>query len=111
MPKNNEFTNNSMNSSSALVAPMRSEIRFPFISVAFPALGPSTRKLLHRAAMILTPVLCAVLAVCCLLGVFLPSWLVFVMVTGASVGFVYGFIHIVTEAELFEQTHGEGGRR
>ena len=110
MPKKHEFTNNSMNSSSALVAPTRSEIRFPF-SIECPSISSSTRKLLHRAAMILTPVLCAVLAVCCLLGVSLPSWIVFVMVTGASIGFVYGFFHIVAVAELFEQTHGEGGRR
>lgn len=108
MPKNNEFTNNSMNNSSAIVAPTRSEIRFPF-SIEYPSISSSARKLLHRAAMILTPVLCAVLAVGCWLGVSLPSWLVFGMVTGASTGFVYGFIHIVTEAELFERKYGKGG--
>lgn len=110
MPKRHEFNNNSMNNSSALVAPTRSEIRFPF-SIEYLSISSSTRKLLHRAAMILTPVLCAALAVCYLLGVSLPSWLVFVKVTGASVGFVYGFIHIVTEAELFERKYGKGGRK
>lgn len=108
MPKNNEFTNISMNNSSALVAPTRSEIRISF-SVTFPTLSPSTRKLLHRVVMILTPVLCAVLAVCYWLGVSLPSWTVFGIVTGASVGFVYGFLHIVAVAELFEREHGKGG--
>lgn len=110
MTKDREFTNNSMNNSSALVAPTRSEIRISF-SVTFPTISPSTRKLLHRAAMILTPVLCAAIAVCHWLKVFLPSWLVLGMVIGASIGFVYGFLHIVAVAELFERNHGKGGRK
>lgn len=108
MTKDREFTNISTNNSSALVAPTRSEIRISF-SVEYPTLSPSTRKLLHRAAMVLTPVLCAVLAVCYWLGFSLPSWAVFGMVTGVSVGFVYGFLHIWAEAELFEREHGKGG--
>lgn len=110
MPKKHEFTNNSMNNSSALVAPTRSEIRISF-SIEYPFISDSTRKKLHRAAMILTPVLCAVLAVCYWLGVSLPSWLVLGMVMGASIGFVYGFLHIVAVAELFERNHGKGGRK
>lgn len=100
MPRTNEI-NNGMNSSSALVAPQRSEIRFPFISVTFPTLSSSTRKMLHRAAMMLTPAICAVLAIGYMLQVSMPSWLVGCMVISASVGFVYGFFHIMAMAELF----------
>ena len=109
MPKKHEFTNISTNNSSALVAPQRSEIRISF-SVELPALRPSTRKMLHRAAMILTPVLCAALAVCYWLGANLPSWMVGVMVIAASVGFVYGFVYITAVADLFEREQKKGGK-
>lgn len=92
--------NNSMNSSSALVAPQRSEIRI-LSSVVFPTISHSTQRMLHRAAMMLTPSICAVLAVCYMLQVSMPSWLVGSMVISASVGFVYGFFHIMAMAELF----------
>lgn len=108
MPRTNEI-NNGMNNSSALVAPQRSEIRISF-SVELPALRPSTRKMLHRAAMILTPVLCAALAVCYWLGANLPSWMVGVMVIAASVGFVYGFVYITAVADLFEREQKKGGK-
>ena len=110
MPKNNEFTNNSMNSSSALVAPRRSEIRVSF-SIEYPSISDSTRKKLHRAAMILTPVLCAVLAVCHALGLQLPWWAVALAVIATSVGFGYGFLYIVAMAEKFEHEQQKGGRK
>ena len=108
MTKNNEF-NCSMNSSSATIAPTRSEIRIS-LSVEFPTLSPSTRKMLHRAAFAVTFALCAALAVCYWLGVCLPTWLVLLMVLGASVGWVYGSIHILSEAERFEQEKQKGGK-
>lgn len=109
MPKKHEFTNSSMNSSSALVAPSRSEIRASF-SIEYPSISDSTRKKLHRAAMILTPLLCAVLAVCHVLGLQLPWWAVALVVTAASVGFGYGFLYIVSIAEQFEREQRKGGR-
>ncbi len=108
MPKNNEF-NCSMNSSSATIAPMRSEIRIP-ISVEFPTFSPSTRKRLHRAAFAVTFALCAALSMCYWLGVILPTWLVLLMVLGASTGWVYGSIHILSESERFEQENQKGGK-
>lgn len=108
MPKNNEF-NCSMNSSSATIAPTRSEIRIS-LSVELPTLSPSTRKMLHRAAFVVTFALCAALAVCHWLGISLPSWLVFLMVIGASAGWVYGSLHILSEAERFEQEKQKGGK-
>ena len=96
MPRTNEI-NNGMNSSSALVAPQRSEIRI-LSSVVFPTISHSTQRMLHRAAMMLTPAICAVLAICYMLQVSMPSWLVGSMVISASVGFVYGFFHIMAMA-------------
>lgn len=108
MPKNNEF-NCSMNNSSATIAPTRSEIRISF-SVELPTLSTSTRKMLHRAAFVVTFALCAALAVCYWLGVILPTWIVFIMVLGASAGWLYGSIHILSEAERFEQEKQKGGK-
>ena len=108
MPKNNEFTC-SMNSSSATIAPTRSEIRIS-LSVEFPTLSSSTRKMLHRAALAVTFALCAALAVCYWLVVCLPTWLVLLMVLGTSVGWVYGSIHILSEAERFELEKQKGGK-
>ena len=108
MPKNNEF-NCSMNNSSATIAPTRSEIRIS-LSVELPTLNPSTRKMLHRAAFAVTFALCAALAVCRWLGVCLPTWLVLLMVLGASAGWIYGCIHILSEAERFEQEKQKGGK-
>ena len=108
MPKNHEF-NCSMNSSSATIAPMRSEIRIP-ISVELPTFTLSTRKMLHRAVFAVTFALCAALAVCYWLGVCLPTWLVLLMVLDASIGSVYGSIHILSEAERFEQEKQKGGK-
>ena len=109
MAMSSNSINNSMNNSSALVAPTRSEIRIS-LSVELPALSPSTRKMLHRAAFVVTFALCAALAVCYWLGVYLPSWLVFLMVAGASAGWVYSSIHILSEAERFEQEKQKGGK-
>ena len=110
MPRTNEITNKSMNSSSALVAPRRSEIRVSF-SIEYPSISDSTRKKLHRAAMILTPLLCVVLAVCHVLDLYLPWWAVALSVIAASVGFGYGFLYIVAVAEQFEREHQKGGRK
>ena len=108
MPKKHEF-NCSMNSSSATIAPTRSEIRISF-SVEFPTLSTSTRKMLHRAAFVVTFALCAALAACCWLGVILPTWIILIMVLGASAGWFYGSIHILSEAERFEQENQKGGK-
>ena len=108
MPKKHEF-NCSMNSSSATIAPTRSEIRISF-SVEFPTLSTSTRKMLHRAAFVVTFALCAALAACYWLGVILPTWIILIMVLGASVGWLYGSIHILSEAERFEQEKQKGGK-
>lgn len=108
MPKKHEF-NCSMNSSSATIAPTRSEIRIS-LSVGLSTLSPSTRKMLHRAAFAVTFALCAALAVCYWLGVVLPTWLVLLIVLGASAGWVYGSIHILSEAERFEQEKQKGGK-
>lgn len=108
MPKKHEF-NCSMNNSSATIAPTRSEIRISF-SVELPTLSISTRKMMHRAAFAVTFALCAALAVCYWLGVILPTWIVFVLVLGASAGWLYGSIHILSEAERFEQEKQKGGK-
>lgn len=110
MTKRGNSINNSMNSSSALVAPRRSEIRVSF-SIEYPSISDSTRKKLHRAAMILTPLLCVVLAVCHVLDLYLPWWAVVLSVIAASVGFGYGFLCIVAVAEQFEREHQKGGRK
>lgn len=108
MTKSSNLNNFSMNNSNAIVAPTRSEIRIS-LSVELPTLSPSTRKMLHRAAFAVTFALCAALAVCYWLGVCLPTWLVLLMVLGASVGWVYVSIHILSEAERFELEKQKGG--
>lgn len=108
MPKKHEF-NCSMNNSSATIAPTRSEIRISF-SVELPTLSTSTRKILHRAVFAITFALCAALAACYCLGVILPTWIILIMVLGASAGWLYGSIHILSEAERFEQEKQKGGK-
>ncbi len=108
MTKEREF-NCSMNNSNATIAPTRSEIRISF-SLELPTLSTSTRKTLHRAVFAITFALCAALAACYWLGVILPTWIVLIMVLGASAGWLYGSIHILSEAERFEQEKQKGGK-
>ena len=108
MPKNNELINLGSKTSTALVAPTRSEIRISFCMEC--SLFVSVRKVLHRAAFVLTPVLCAALAVCFWLGVVLPAWAVATMVIPASIGFLYGCFHILSEADVFEEQRLKGGK-
>jgi hypothetical protein len=65
--------------------------------------------MLHRAAFAVTFALFAALAVCRWLDVCMPTWLVLLMVLGASAGWIYGCIHILSEAERFEQEKQKGG--
>ena len=90
MPKNNEFTNSSMNNSSALVAPTRSEIRISF-SIEYPSISDSTRKKLRRAAFVATFLLIATVSSCSMLGVQLSHSTGFALIFFGSIGIVYCF--------------------
>ena len=90
MPKNNEFTNSSMNNSSALVAPTRSEIRIS-LSIEYPSISDSTRKKLRRAAFVATFLLVATVSSCFMLGVQLSHSTGFALIFFGSIGIVYCF--------------------
>ena len=90
MPKRHEFNNDSMNSSSALVAPGRSEIRISF-SVEFPTVSVSTKRILRKCAFAVTFLLVFTLSSCSMLDVQMPRGFAVALGILTSVGILYCF--------------------
>ena len=88
MTKEHEFTNNSMNNSSALVAPQRSEIRISF-SVEYPTVSETTKRILRKVAFAATFLIVLTLSSCSMLDVQMPRSYATVLVILASVGILY----------------------
>ena len=88
MPKKHEFTNNSMNNSSALVAPQRSEIRISF-SVEYPTVSETTKRILRKVSFVATFLIVFTLSFCYMLDVQMTRSYAAVLVILASVGILY----------------------
>ena len=88
MTKDREFTNSSMNNSSALVAPTRSEIRISF-SIEYPSISSSTKKKLRRAAFVVTFLLIVAASFCNVFDVQMSRSYATVLVVLASIGILY----------------------
>ena len=109
MPKNNEFINPGSKTSTAHVAPMRSEIRVSFLAnVVETANRAVTFFCLHSAFISLVSVV--LLSLGNVLGVSLPWWAVSVLAVTACVGFIYTFFRIIAEADAFERQQKGGNR-
>lgn len=88
MAKSSNSTNISMNNSSALVAPQRSEIRISF-SVEFPTVSQSTKRILRKCTFAATFLLVLTLSSCSMLDVQMPRGFAAVLLILASVGVLY----------------------
>ena len=107
MAKSSNYINPGSKTSTAHVAPLRSEIRIPFVAdvVSF---ALAVRRTLSNHSLAITFVLVATLTACRVLGVSLPVWAAVALAVSCCVGCLHVLARIFAEAELFEQQQKGG---
>ena len=109
MAKRSNYINPGSKTSTAHVAPLRSEIRIPFFTGIFSSVSLA-KRFLCRHSLSLTAALVAVLTACNVFQVSLPVWVVVALAVSCCVGCLHVLARIFLEAELFEQQQ-KGGKR